>query len=824
VGPVTALAGVCLQDDERGAHEGGKRLLASRLRPVSSKATHPPTYLPLHRLWAQLSLVVIIVFFYGREEDDVARVAVRSGVCWAGTAASVDRVVPVGATVVNMSDHGRFVGPRFAQLDDDYKVWAAYQRGQLKKEKLWKVVVTDRPASGSDDKKADPVVAEWEAMNEAAFATIQMSVKPVHLNTVTSVDTAKEAWDALKVMFEACENAQLLRLMDELSSLKKGDEENIIKFASRTKMIRDELAMLGNPVDDNTLALRVLSGLPSEYGMLRTVLENKDVKLVMSDMTAKLLQVEQRNIAGGSSKPAGGVKSQAFTVAAPKKPFDKNSVVCYYCDEKGHMKGDFYKRKADEARGKNKPGGGRRDGGHGGGPQAGVALAYTSSAGQPGSSKAHGSTSGSSTWVLDSGATNHMAAGDEGFTVCAAGCGAKVTLANGDKVPIKGHGHVSMDVGKGNTKAHMVLAEAMLVPDQTSNLLSVRAFDRNSGAVMLVGDACYILRDGDDVRSSGVLDKASVVGKVNDQEQYVLKVTPVQASANAASTRIAGEADLWHRRFNQLGIENLKRAAKMVDGMPSSVADTERVAGTVSVPCVDRKMVQAPHPRSSTKTAKCELVHTDVGGPLTESLGGSIYFITALEDSTGFITETPIKTKEMTSKVLETRIKQLETLTGVHVKRVRHDGTKEYLTNDLKAWYEDEGITSAMTAPYKAQQNGKAERVNRTRMKRVCAALLDAGAEEELWAEALASVVHVLNRSPKAGLDVTPLEALTGRRPNVSGFRVWGSRAWALKPKKQQRKLEPRTDVGRFVGYTVGGEAYRILEDGTNKASSVATS
>jgi len=60
-------------------------------------------------------------------------------------------------------------------------------------------------------------------------------------------------------------------------------------------MIRDELAMLGNPVHDNTLALRVLSGLPAENGMLRTVLENKDTKLVMSDATAKLLQVEQRS-------------------------------------------------------------------------------------------------------------------------------------------------------------------------------------------------------------------------------------------------------------------------------------------------------------------------------------------------------------------------------------------------------------------------------------------------------------------------------------------------------------------------------------------------
>ena len=163
MGPVTALAGVCLQDVERGAHGGGKRLLAPRLRTVSSKAAHPPTSLPLHRLWARLSLVVIIVLSYGREKDDIARVAVCSGVGRAGTASSVDRVVQVGATVVNMSDRGRFGGPWFAQLDDDYKVWAAYQRAQLRKEKLWKAVVTDRPASGSDNKKADPVVEEWDA-------------------------------------------------------------------------------------------------------------------------------------------------------------------------------------------------------------------------------------------------------------------------------------------------------------------------------------------------------------------------------------------------------------------------------------------------------------------------------------------------------------------------------------------------------------------------------------------------------------------------------------------------------------------------------------
>jgi len=255
----------------------------------------------------------------------------------------------------------------------------------------------------------------------------------------------------------------------------------------------------------------------------------------------------------------------------------------------------------------------------------------------------------------------------------------------------------------------------------------------------------------------------------------------------------------------------------MVDGMLLTVADAKRLAGTVCVPCVNEQMAQAPHPRSSTKTIKCELLHTDVCGPLTESLGGCSYYMAALKDYTGFTTATPIKTSAMAPVVLTTRRKQLETLTEHIVKRVRHEGAKAYVTGDVKAWYDDKAITPEMTAPYKPQQNGKAERVNRTMLERVRAAMLDAGAEEELWAEALAAIVPVLNRSPKTGLDATPLEALTGRRRNVAGFRVWGSRAWAAKAKKQQRKLEQRTEVVRFFGYAVGGKAYRILHVGTNK-------
>jgi len=85
-----------------------------------------------------------------RWRDDVAGVAMWSGFGRACSAPYVDSAAPCGAEVVNMADHSRYCGPRFVQLDDDSKVWVAYQRAQLKNEKLWAAVVTDRPESPSD--------------------------------------------------------------------------------------------------------------------------------------------------------------------------------------------------------------------------------------------------------------------------------------------------------------------------------------------------------------------------------------------------------------------------------------------------------------------------------------------------------------------------------------------------------------------------------------------------------------------------------------------------------------------------------------------------
>jgi len=137
-----------------------------------------------------------------------------------------------------------------------------------------------------------------------------------------------------------------------------------------------------------------------------------------------------------------------------------------------------------------------------------------------------------------------MAAGDKGFTFKTSGSGANVTVADGHKVYRKGHGYVSTDMGTANTKARMVVGEALLVPDLTDNLLSVRAVERCGEAVVFVGESCHILSGGEAVLASGVLNNASVISLVNESEKYVLKVTPLRVSESAASTRMDGEAEL----------------------------------------------------------------------------------------------------------------------------------------------------------------------------------------------------------------------------------------------------------------------------------------
>jgi hypothetical protein len=122
------------------------------------------------------------------------------------------------------------------------------------------------------------------------------------------------------------------------------------------------------------------------------------------------------------------------------------------------------------------------------------------------------------------------------------------------------------------------------------------------------------------------------------------------------------------------------------------------------------------------------------------------------------------------------------------------------------------GIERQTSAPYTPQQNGVAERANRTIMECARSMIRAQGLDLEFWAEAVNTAVYIKNRCPTKALDSkTPQEAWTGVKPDVSHLRVFGCKAFAHIPDEKRSKLEPKSIPCVFLGYCEGTKAYRLM-------------
>lgn len=145
------------------------------------------------------------------------------------------------------------------------------------------------------------------------------------------------------------------------------------------------------------------------------------------------------------------------------------------------------------------------------------------------------------------------------------------------------------------------------------------------------------------------------------------------------------------------------------------------------------------------------------------------------------------------------------------MKRLRCDNGSEFINADLQAFCRDNGIKLETTVRYTPEQNGAAERLNRTLMDKVRPMLAASSLPKYLWADAVVTANYVRNRSPVSGRDKTPYELFFGTKPDVSNLRTFGARVYALTPKPLRNKLDDTSEPGRFIGYPAGTKGYKIL-------------
>ena len=218
------------------------------------------------------------------------------------------------------------------------------------------------------------------------------------------------------------------------------------------------------------------------------------------------------------------------------------------------------------------------------------------------------------------------------------------------------------------------------------------------------------------------------------------------------------------------------------------------------------------HPQSKKKL---ELVHSDVCGPLqAESIGGSRYFVTFIDDYSRCVSVYFIKHK---TEVFE-KFKLFEAMVtkecGEPIMKLRTDNGGEYVSKDFQAYLASKGIEHQLTVPHSPQQNGVAERLNRTLMESARSMLSHSNMPNKFWAEAVATAAYLRNRTTTSANEeqLTPFEKWYGHKPNISHLKVFGCAAYSLIPSTERRKLDKKAQRMCFIGYSKNPKGYRLID------------
>ncbi|GJU62225.1 retrovirus-related pol polyprotein from transposon TNT 1-94 [Tanacetum coccineum] len=153
--------------------------------------------------------------------------------------------------------------------------------------------------------------------------------------------------------------------------------------------------------------------------------------------------------------------------------------------------------------------------------------------------------------------------------------------------------------------------------------------------------------------------------------------------------------------------------------------------------------------------------------------------------------------------------KQLvENRTGRKLKKLRMDNGSEFCNQEFNNLCNESRITRHLTVAGTPQQNGLAERMNRTLLNKVRCLLIQSGFPDSFGAEAMMTATYLINRSPSTTLEKkTPMDLWSGNPTNYKMLRIFGSVAYSH---VNQGKLKPRAIKCIFLGYPDGVKGYRL--------------
>jgi hypothetical protein len=198
------------------------------------------------------------------------------------------------------------------------------------------------------------------------------------------------------------------------------------------------------------------------------------------------------------------------------------------------------------------------------------------------------------------------------------------------------------------------------------------------------------------------------------------------------------------------------------------------------------------------------------------SIGGSKYGLVIVDDFSRFTWVFFLQDKTDTQGTLKRFLRWAQNEFELKVKRIRSDNVSEFKNLQVEEYLEEEGIKHEFSAPYTPQQNSVVERKNMMLIDMARTMLGEFKTPERFWSEAVNTACHAINRLYLHHLlKKTSYELLTGNKPNVSYFRVFGSKCYILVKKGRHSKFAPKAVEEFLLGYDSNTKAYRVF----NKSS-----
>lgn len=595
-----------------------------------------------------------------------------------------------------------------------------------------------------------------------AKSKIILLVEPMNYVHIENAKTAKEVWKNLQNAFEDSGLSRKVGLLKDLINTSLDNCSSIEDYVNKIMSTAHKLRNIGFEVNDEWLGTLMLAGLPDNYKPMIMGLESSGIKISSDFIKTKLLQEVK------VSETSVFFTKHKSTPHNNTKPKGKGPR-CYNCNKYGHLK----KQCTVKVQNTNQN------------TFAAVFSAYNSL--------------NQDDWYIDSGATMHMTRRSDWMYDEESPPIHRITVANSEAIPVQSMGKVNIQAKLNKNEHQIQVRNVLFVPELTTNLLSVSQLTKSGCRVEFTNTGCDIYNVNKNLVATAKL--------INNM--YKLNVV----SGNAY---VATDLTTWHKRMAHLNIADVKRLPLCTEGV--TISDKE--VNTVCIPCCEAKQTRLPFPHSGSRAnGLLDIIHTDLCGPMeTPSIGGGKYFITFIDDMSRKVYVYFLKNKLDIKSVFRKFKNEVENELERKIKILRSDNGKEFCNKDFSDFLAASGIKHQTSTPYTPEQNGVAERMNRTLVERAKCMMFEAKLQKSFWAEAVATAAYIVNRSPSRVLaEVTPHEKWTGKKPNISHLKIFGSKAMVHVPKQNRQKWDSKSREVIFVGYCDNTKGYRLYDKVSKK-------